>query len=168
MQLKTCSLLCALSGSLFWILAECFGRTPGPLLAHISHCVHLSITARWFLISRGHFQFSKPKRSDWASVSEVRDNITEVGVAQSIQWLSCELEDRGSIRARGEIFFSSPPHPDRLWGPPNLLWNGYKGLFPRGFSGRGVKLTTHLHLVPRLRLHGVIPPLTFTSSWRCV
>jgi hypothetical protein len=28
--------------------------------------------------------------------------------------------------------FSSPGRPDRFWGPPNLLSNGYHGLFPRG------------------------------------
>jgi hypothetical protein len=32
--------------------------------------------------------------------------------------------------------FSSPHRPDWLWGPPNLLPNGY----------RDVKLTTHLQL----------------------
>jgi hypothetical protein len=36
----------------------------------------------------------------------------------------------------------------------------------RGYSGRGVKLTTHVHLVSRLRVVGVIPPLPHTFSWR--
>jgi hypothetical protein len=35
------------------------------------------------------------------------------------------LDDRGSIPGGGWEFFSSPPRPERLWGPPSLLSNGY-------------------------------------------
>jgi hypothetical protein len=34
-------------------------------------------------------------------------------------------------------FFSSPPRPDRLWGPPSLLSNGYQGLFSPGVNWLG-------------------------------
>jgi hypothetical protein len=58
--------------------------------------------------------------------------------------------DRGSIPGRGKGFFLLPLCPDWLWGPPSLLSNGYRGVpFPGGKRGRGVTLTTHLHLVPR-------------------
>jgi len=40
-----------------------------------------------------------------------------------------------------------------------IQWVPEAGCLSSGLSGRGVKLTTHLHLVPRLRLRGAIPPL---------
>jgi hypothetical protein len=31
---------------------------------------------------------------------------------------------------QGNIFLSSPKHPDRLWDPPSVLLNRYQGPFP--------------------------------------
>jgi hypothetical protein len=62
------------------------------------------------------------------------------------------LEVQGSMPGKGKKFFSTLQHPDRLCGPLTFLSKGYWGLFPKGETGRSVKLTTHLHLVPRSRL----------------
>jgi hypothetical protein len=89
----------------------------------------------------------------------VRSRDSSVGIATGY-----ELEDWGvGVRAPvGSRIFSSPNRSDRLWGPPNLQSNGYRRLFHRG-----LKLTTHLQLLPRsriaelyihfsIRLHGVV------------
>jgi len=68
----------------------------------------------------------------------------------------------------GEIFRTFP---DRPWGPPSLLYNGYR-VFPGGkvrpgratdhsptSSGRGVALTPHPLLVPWSRKSRAIPLL---------
>jgi hypothetical protein len=49
------------------------------------------------------------------------------------------LDDRGvefRVPVRSRIF-SYPRRLDRLWGPLNLLTNGYRGLFPQGVERPG-------------------------------
>jgi len=40
------------------------------------------------------------------------------------------------------------------WPPPSLLSNGKLGFLPHGVNSWGVKLTTHLHPMPRVRMSG--------------
>jgi hypothetical protein len=72
---------------------------------------------------------------------------SSVGIA-----MGCGLGGPGSIPCRRKRFFSTPKCPDRLLGPYSLLSNEYRGPFPRAYSGRSIKLTTHLHPVPRWRI----------------
>jgi hypothetical protein len=51
-------------------------------------------------------------------------------------------------------------------GPDTPPTQWVLGLFPGGKSSRGSKLTTHLHLVPRLSMCGAEPLLPYTPSWR--
>jgi hypothetical protein len=60
----------------------------------------------------------------------------------------------------GKNVISLPPSPD--WPPPSLLFNG---AFSLGVKWPEVKLTTRLHLVPRLRMCEAVPPLPNISSW---
>jgi hypothetical protein len=52
------------------------------------------------------------------------------------------LDGRVLIPGRRKRFVFSPQRPYRLWSPPSFLYNGYQGLFPQGYNGRDVKLTT--------------------------
>jgi hypothetical protein len=90
----------------------------------------------------------------------------------NLRWLSrysvgLRAERLGfNSRQRQEIFLFYTT--SRLvLGPTRLISNGYRELFPQGESGRDMKLTTQVHLVPRsrivelylhslIRLHGVV------------
>jgi hypothetical protein len=59
---------------------------------------------------------------------------------------------------RKEIFLF-PYRQDILWGSNSFLFNGCFGLFPWGGGGvkqPGLNLTTHLHLVLKFKMSGVI------------
>jgi hypothetical protein len=82
------------------------------------------------------------------------------------------LDDRGSIHGKGNRFCSTSQRPERLSGSPKFLHKEQSGSFPWRLSSRGVKLTTHLPLVPRstmvelyfrfpICLHGVV-----LNCWR--
>jgi hypothetical protein len=63
----------------------------------------------------------------------------------------------------GMFLFTTASRP--VLGPPSLLSSGYQGLISWGLSGWCLKLTTHLHLLPRSRMRAAIPPLPNTLSW---
>jgi hypothetical protein len=82
----------------------------------------------------------------------MRRNIS-AGIATSYG-----LDGLGSIPGS-----ASPRRPDRLWGPPNLLYIRYRGLFPRKVKQRG-RETDHSPPSSAKDMKGeVIPPLPHVS-----
>jgi hypothetical protein len=69
-----------------------------------------------------------------------RDSVVGIATRYGLEGLGIEYR-------WGEIFRT---YPDRLRGLPSLLYKGYR-VFPGFKGGRGVMLTTHPRLVPRLR-----------------
>jgi hypothetical protein len=86
----------------------------------------------------------------WAFTACYRDSFSFYGIkrgriAQTVWRLATgwTAEEVGGRILVGAGFFSPPNRPDRIWGPPSRLFNQHRRLFPRVYSGQGVKLTTH-------------------------
>jgi hypothetical protein len=82
------------------------------------------------------------------------DGCDKVGTAASYGLDDPGFESRQVRETFSYTKWSRRPFRDT----PSLLFEGYLGTYPY-WSGRGVKLTTHLHLVPSLRMSGAISPL---------
>jgi hypothetical protein len=78
--------------------------------------------------------------------------------------LGYRLDDRVSILSMGRIFSLCHRVQSDSGAHAGSYPMGTGGFFPGSkAAGGGVKLTTHLQLVPRLRMRGAIPTLTHTS-----
>jgi hypothetical protein len=65
----------------------------------------------------------------------------------------------GSDSIPGMARFISPQRPDRLWGPPSLLSNGYRGRFAGGVRRSGRKADHSSASSAEVVNDGAIPPL---------
>jgi hypothetical protein len=89
-------------------------------------------------------------------------------MAQSVQRLATGWTVRGSNPGGSEIFRTRP---ERLWGPPSLLYNGYR-VFPGGKAAGAWRWPPTPHLATRLRVQLYLyslpgpswPVLEWTSS----
>jgi hypothetical protein len=126
----------------FWALPEqsLLGRSPAELAAITVSC---ETPPTW----RARSLYLYPPGTGWPSYTL---GHWVVGIATCY-----EMNDR-RVKVRvpvGSGIFTSPHRLDRLWGPPNLLpsYPPTYSSFTRGGSGRCVKMTTRLQLVPRSR-----------------
>jgi len=83
-------------------------------------------------------QTNKCKPLDYIARYHIYCYSPEAGIAQWVYGNATGWTVRGSIPGGCEIFRTRP---DRPWGVPSLLYNGYR--VPGVKGGRGVRLTTH-------------------------
>ena len=82
-------------------------------------------------------------------------------IAQSLWRLDMGWTSRGSNPSRGEIFHTCP---DRPWGPPSLLYNGYP-VFPGNKERPELDADPSSLLVPWSRKIRAIPLLPLWVVW---
>jgi hypothetical protein len=113
-------------------------------------CVFKITSCKWpsTLVIMSYFQFNWQTRFDLAVFSatwivafdhrhlyngQVQEIKNHTGSRDSSVCVASGygLDCQGSIPGRDKRFFSTPQRPDRLWDPRSLVYNGYRGLFPR-------------------------------------
>ena len=117
------------------------GQTDGYLMSHGEHWA-LPQKQEWF-ISTFPFFFN----GIWS-----RDS--SVSVVKMLRTLRAE--------SQGLTPGKAGKRPDWYWNSVSFLPNTSRGFFLRGWT---TNVITHLHLLPRLRMHGAIPPFRHMSWW---
>jgi len=72
-------------------------------------------------------------------------------------------KNRISIPNRVKTFVTPARRAERLWDSPSPFFNRCMGFLLQEQSGRGMKLTTHAHLVPRPKMRNITPYLYSNS-----
>jgi hypothetical protein len=106
-------------------------------------------------------QFRFVFRTTWP-LGHFKRHRRERGGAEIAQWYRAGLRAMWSgvwVPARAGNFSLHHRVQTGSGAQPASYPMGTRGSFSGGRNGRGVKLTTHLHLVPRSRMRGAIPPL---------
>jgi hypothetical protein len=137
--------------------------------------VHLCIIidfSSWFLLNFYHTKSPDHANDSYESDTEVMYTYLFSSYTYITLWSrdssvgkATRVDGRGSIPSRGKFFFS-PQLPDRLWGPPSLLYNGSQQFFSRGVK-RPVREADHSPQSSAGVKNGrAIPPLSHTYSWQ--
>ena len=88
---------------------------------------------------------------------------SSVGIVSGL--LAGRSGNSGSTPGRSKRCLSSPEHPDRFWDSVSLLFSGYLDCAP-GVNWPNHRLTSHLHIAPRLRTSETVTPLFLMPPWR--
>jgi len=77
--------------------------------------------------------------------------------------------DDPAFKSRQERVFCLYLNVQSVSGTHSVLFNGYNGFLWQGLKNRSVRLTSHLHLVPGIRMSGALPstPAIFLHDMYC-
>jgi hypothetical protein len=93
---------------------------------HTAHVAHSRLVNR---------RISPPPRRFTTMLTRARHlslSMNQLISVHTVRWCpGYGQDDLVSMPGRSWNVFSQPPHPDRLWGPPSHLFNGYRW-FPAG------------------------------------
>jgi len=118
-----------------YFVARRFPTAVGLCLETVQFSSHLRIIFVLILFFHMHlrlplvlfsYEVFKPPLLLYFLVSPVRTTCS------THPWRLYLIGQMGPDSRQGYGYFSSPPCPNRLWGPSSLLSNGYRGCFPGG------------------------------------